>query len=941
MAELAGVGVASCILQVIDFSAKVIKTTYVLITASQDALREEIHLTKLVQEQDAIAHRLHVSISSRPRLSANEKTVVDLASDIRREAHEILKLLGQFKAASIGHSRFKRTVHCTKTAMRILGKKGEVEARRNKLRLVNDQLATALMSVVRYDNVCTLSAFPTVLIVHGREQNEQINMDIRVIQRTPEGDTKDILAAIKSARNDLAKLFDLYERKRQKCLWNVITSLGFSQMQARQQSIPNAHHGTYDWALTKDINGLATWLRMGSDTFWIAGKAGSGKSTFMKFLSNDQRTYKFLSEWSGDQASLIVVNCYFWFLGSSLQKSIEGLIRTILYQILSENPGVVELLFSARWAREKDGSSDPHTFWTMEELRDALGNVGNLISGTIPGALPRKICLFIDGLDEYSGDHGELIHTLRSFVKDRNTKLCVSSRPWNVFANAFGNTTPHLFLHEVTEGDIRLFVESSLRSGMASPSAFQSRDSSDQHLVSLANDIITRAEGVFLWVHLVVRSVKRGLQEGDEIMILRERVLELPTDLESFFETILDRVDSVYRHQTAQALTLAYLYAEGHDAATPHSSYLDFELLLRHHAGLQDTHYLWTLKPHKMNCDQLMQTARRTQEKLSASCKDLLLLVIPKSFSEVHAYAEDPSRLKVQFLHRTVFEYLKSSGRIRELQRNVPSCFHDESVFHLLNMGKLKLAWDRQPEARSDYFLRQVSFSLDRGWPGLDVRFIDQLQQCQDLHQSDLCASIAAAYIAFEQFDVFRSIFTSTSSQHLITRFGPDKRRFAIKLKKSAQKSWDLQPVLAASLGLSTCRTFHSDNIDTLTLASILHTISEAASEQIVMAFLNSALSPLMQACELASTNPESWNEFFQTNTMHHMYDVTQTLMYSGHASSHMLLSLQWPVLCNRFRDTIWTYLTARSEAWERKCGLIGPHNTSLDSCGIDVQNLA
>jgi hypothetical protein len=120
MAELAALGVASCILQVVDFGSRVIKTTCILISASQDALREEIHLEKLVREQDGVAQRLASSLKCRPVLTANEQAVVSLSGEVKKETDDLLRLLSQFKVASVDQN--------------------------------NGQLATALLSVQRYNS---------------------------------------------------------------------------------------------------------------------------------------------------------------------------------------------------------------------------------------------------------------------------------------------------------------------------------------------------------------------------------------------------------------------------------------------------------------------------------------------------------------------------------------------------------------------------------------------------------------------------------------------------------------------------------------------------------------------------------------------------------------------------------------------------------------------
>jgi hypothetical protein len=739
-------------------------------------------------------------------------------------------------------------------------------------------------------------------------------------------------------RDDLKSCFEFHEEKRRIHLWSIISSLGFTDMQSRQQLIQDAYCDTYQWALTQDVKGLRTWLCTGSDIYWISGKAGSGKSTFMKFLANQRRTYDLLSQWAGSRKHLVVLDCYFWYLGSALQRSIEGLLRNILYQILAAHPGVTEMLFPARWARARSGSSQSLSCWTMKELQVALENVGNAISRTNQGSSSWKFCIFIDGLDEYNGSHGNLLQTLQALTKDGTTKLCVSSRPWNVFINAFENTKPYLSLHELTEGDIRYYVENRLRSYTSY--AFASTDLTTDLMASIVNDITSRAEGVFLWVYLVMQSITRGLDEGDDPVVLRGRVLEFPADLESFFDTIIKRVDSVYRYQMSQALVLAYLYAEDHDAAAACSSFLDFELLGRSHTGLFDPQYLWTLEPRKLSSEAHFVLAKRTRRFLSASCKDLLAISLPYGSLDVQSYFEDPSRFKVQFLHRTVFEYLKTSGRIKDLQREVPACFNDGSVFHLLNMGKLKIAWDRQRPMFNPYFLRQVSFSLDHHWTGLNVNFIEQLQECEPLHQRDRCSSIAAAYVAFEQFDAFETIYTTLNSQQLLARSIRPKR-FVNKLKTFAPTACTIQSLLAASLGISECRTFAPDNINATVVASIVCTRDSTSPEddvdKVILRFLERVLPPLFGGCEAASADPTSWTLFFESPAMQHMYGVVQTLGYSGYSGTHVLFSRACPVVGNEFRDIVWRFLTTRMQTWEAAFGLSTMNDTSASYEEIQV----
>jgi hypothetical protein len=382
-------------------------------------------------------------------------------------------------------------------------------------------------------------------------------------------------------------------------------------------------------------------------------------------------------------------------------------------------------------------------------------------------------------------------------------------------------------------------------------------------------------------------------------------------------------VDNFYGEQTAQALMLAYLYAEGHDLAAEQSSYLDFELLGRQRVGLHNADYLWAATPKKIDSEEYLMLAKRTQRFLSATCKDLLVINLPRGTVEAQACSDDPSILKVQFLHRTVFEYLKSSGRMRKLERKVPTCFNDGSVFHILNMGKLKLSRDGPAFASTPYFLRQASFSLDRAWQGLDVRFIDEIQRCQPWHQRGPCLSVAAAYIAFEQFGTFSRVYALPGPQQLLAQddSATYSNRHADKshrLWRKTKVSWDLQPLLTASLGMSDCRTFPPVNINVVVLGMILGTVGAAlpSPSKVISRFLDSALQPLLRQCEMVSTNTEAWDRFFGSRTMAQMYDLVQTIEYSCNANMS-LMTVGCPVTYQRSCDVVWKFLTTRWGEWK------------------------
>lgn len=73
---------------------------------------------------------------------------------------------------------------------------------------------------------------------------------------------------------------------------------------------------------------------------------------------------------------------------------------------------------------------------------------------------------------------------------------------------------------------------------------------------NLVEEVVEAAQGVFLWVEVVVRSLLEGFQNHDEIGALAEKLLELPTDLEDPFRVMLGRVPHRYKSTMSKTFQL-------------------------------------------------------------------------------------------------------------------------------------------------------------------------------------------------------------------------------------------------------------------------------------------------------------------------------------------------------------------------------------------------
>jgi hypothetical protein len=133
--------------------------------------------------------------------------------------------------------------------------------------------------------------------------------------------------------------------------------------------------------------------------------------------------------------------------------SLEGLVRTLLYQALEKEGHYISMCFpnqfETRLMFPNEAAFQPALTW--EELLSALKTYLQEASKHT------KLFLLIDSLDEFGGQPVEVINFIRTLPAHR-VKVCVSSRPWVVFEDAFGSE-PSLRFDDCTKGDIKQYVE--------------------------------------------------------------------------------------------------------------------------------------------------------------------------------------------------------------------------------------------------------------------------------------------------------------------------------------------------------------------------------------------------------------------------------------------------------------------------------------------------
>ncbi|KAI8716902.1 Alpha-type protein kinase domain-containing protein [Fusarium sp. LHS14.1] len=442
----------------------------------------------------------------------------------------------------------------------------------------------------------------------------------------------------KSAAEAIAKLFEwkkrVYELKKAQV---ILQSLRFDEMEDRKDGIVEAQLCTFQWVEKPKLNFLE-WLSKDDGLFWVTGHPGSGKSTLMKYLNHHTTTHEKLKQWAAPK-TLVKVSFYFWFSGTALQRSQEGLLRSLLFEILRECHHLIPKICRSRW------NSDFAVRWTRAELKETLKSL------TLKST-SAKFFFLIDGLDEYQDSAGprggkesgiaahvsDIIEVINGLANNKSIKLCISSRPWLAFEEAFGRAHDRkLYVHDENRDDIDRYI----RERFFSSPAIQKSSITRKELRNLCDLMVKDSGGVFLWVSLVVETLLHGLGNDDSVDLLHERLAKTPKTLNAMFERMLDSVEDTYHEQAARILLVA-------SRARAPMYVAVYSFICDGHLSFSDDLKPWT----KEKC---LEISEKTQKHLKVRCPDLIKI---RGSPGTMTTAQKMTKHQVEFLHRTVKEFL-------------------------------------------------------------------------------------------------------------------------------------------------------------------------------------------------------------------------------------------------------------------------------------------
>ncbi|PVH99430.1 hypothetical protein DM02DRAFT_629355 [Periconia macrospinosa] len=645
MDPLTAVGLASNVVQFVDFACKVTTEGVKIYRGAGKKGEWDEHdtlesLTESLQEHNkALQGSINGQHQPQSTLSQTDRELLRMCEECQSMTVRFLSALRRLRSSRV-------TVWSSFTdALKTVWSEGDISKMRQTLESYRQQITLYLLASVRdeirsfqlrqvsRDQDLLVSVKDTRVAVEtffdnvARQQlwQEEITRAIHDdYAKKPPRAASAALPAVQMQRQ-------LTEKDTKQFHDDLLQWICFSELDYRYEKITEAYEETFEWVFRpppKDTwSDYTKWLENPNEPlYWITGKPAAGKSTLMKFIFNDKRTYRHLEQWAQGK-TLIVSAFYFWNSGSAIQMSEEGMARTLLYETIRQAPELWSTLFPHKMEEYVVFGSPWRQPPTWNEIMKAFRLL-------VEGAGDYKLFFFIDGLDEFGASHEKLVTLINSLVSP-HVKTCVSSRPWNVFEDGF-QQRPSLRLEDITYQDIRHFVSSRFAKNRG---FCQRRLLDERYADKLIDNITKKASGVFLWVTLVTDSLLDGLSDGERLEELQERLDALPADLETLFWKVLTRLDAKHLVHTseflqilrASLLPLNLLTLSFADEPNP-------DVALKYRIGV--------IPPQEANA-----RAQIVSRRLNACCKGLI------------ESKPTPGRplyeAKIGFLHRTVKDYVE------------------------------------------------------------------------------------------------------------------------------------------------------------------------------------------------------------------------------------------------------------------------------------------
>ncbi|KAH7323087.1 hypothetical protein B0I35DRAFT_192971 [Stachybotrys elegans] len=487
----------------------------------------------------------------------------------------------------------------------------------------------------------------------------------------------------------VTRIFKAYDQG----AYRILDEEGTERLSDRSMSDDNELH-----EIDAIWQGFLDWLHTESDMYWISGIPGSGKSTLVKFVTHHKGTMELLQLW---RPSVMILTHFFWKIGSAPQNDLKGLLTSLAYQLLDGNLQLVKLVMTAP-TTGRLGSKEHYNDWSVPELEELLELTLRLH--------PSSVCIFIDGLDEFvdiKNGPESLMKFIQKLSKNEKTKICVSSRPEPRLKRVLAGYGS-MELQDLTKPDMRVFLYQ----------RFSDVEMSEYFGFSIINELLTKAQGSFLWIHLASKSLWDGMQNGDSEDMIEKRLHALPPELDELYADMwkrLNRDEPIYRTAAAGYLLLMISMVRYGQMWMQ-----DLEAIL---GGVCMLHMMFANEPALeddlledrclLTLDEAIRRCEKLQRSIQVQCAGLLDIKCNKNspWREHPEFA--PVTPIVDFIHRTAYDFLVDTEAGQTIL-SYGQMSLTAALFHMVRayMAMARLVHERTGESLSYIFMLETLVTL-------------------------------------------------------------------------------------------------------------------------------------------------------------------------------------------------------------------------------------
>lgn len=204
------------------------------------------------------------------------------------------------------------------------------------------------------------------------------------------------------------------------------------------------------------------------------------------------------------------------------------------------------------------------------------------------------------------------------------------------------------------------------------------------------DEVVEKANGVFLWVHLVVKSLLEGLRDSDRVRDLQRRLDSLPSDLEELLDRLLNRLDLFHfkhacqpiRIVRAASIPLTVLVMSFADEDNPKAAI---------RAAIR-------AKVKALTKTDIADREDEMRRRLNSRSKGLI---------------EVSESKKVQFLHRTVKDFIDAPRNWTRIVKAAGESFDPVIMLCSVYLFKIKTVNPDHPDCWQDAFKALIEYVIE------------------------------------------------------------------------------------------------------------------------------------------------------------------------------------------------------------------------------------